>query len=107
MKEKVVNEKEILKARLCARGFEEEQNFRTDSPTCSRERLRLFCCISSNQWALNSLDVKTAFLQGKTLKELKNCICTTSERSQHQQNLEIMKLYLWSCRYQPMLVFEI
>ena len=70
MKEKVVNEKEIIKARLCARGFEEEQNFRKDSPTCSRERLRLSCCISSNRWALNSLDVKTAFLQGKTLKEL-------------------------------------
>ena len=37
MKEKVVKEKKIIKARLCARGFEEEQNFRTDSLTCSRE----------------------------------------------------------------------
>ena len=24
----------FCKARLCVRGFEEEQNFRTDSPTC-------------------------------------------------------------------------
>ena len=37
MKEKVVKEKKIIKARLCARGCEEEQNFRTDSLTCSRE----------------------------------------------------------------------
>ena len=69
MKEKVVHEKKIIKARLCARGFEEEQNFRTDSHTCSREGLRLSCCIiSPNQWTLNSLDVKTAFLQGKTIE---------------------------------------
>ena len=30
MKEKVVNEKNIIEARLCARGFEEEQKFRTE-----------------------------------------------------------------------------
>ena len=30
-------QKKIIKAKLCARGFEEEQNFRTDSPTCFRE----------------------------------------------------------------------
>ena len=54
MKEKFVNEKAIIKACLCAKGFEEEQNFRTDSPNCSREGLRLSCCIiSSNQWTLN------------------------------------------------------
>ena len=41
MKEKVVNEKRIIKARLCARDFEEEQNLRTDSPTCFRKKLRL------------------------------------------------------------------
>ena len=30
MKEKVVNEKKIIEARLCARGFEQEQKFRTE-----------------------------------------------------------------------------
>ena len=69
MKEKVVNETKIIKACLCARGFEEEQNFRTDSPTCSREGLQLSCCIISfNRMTLNSLDVKTAFLQGKIME---------------------------------------
>ena len=51
MKEKVVTEKNIIKAHLCARSFKEEQNFKTDSPTCSSEGLRLPCLImSSNQW---------------------------------------------------------
>ena len=51
------NEKKIIKARLCARGFKQEQNFITDSLTCSREGLQLSCCVmSANQWTLNSLD---------------------------------------------------
>ena len=67
--EKVVNEKKIIEACLCATGFEDGQNFRTDSPTCSREGIRLSCCIiSSNRWTLNSLDVKTAFLQDRTIE---------------------------------------
>ena len=36
MKDKVVNEKKMIKACLCARGFKKKQNFRTDSPTCPR-----------------------------------------------------------------------
>ena len=35
IKQKIIDGKYALKARLCARGFEEEQFFRTDSPTCS------------------------------------------------------------------------
>ena len=69
LKEKFVDDKKIIKARLCAWGFEEEQCFRTDSTTCCKESLRLACCvISSNKWLINSLDVKTAFLQGKPIE---------------------------------------
>ena len=69
MKEKVYNNEKYIRAWLCARGFEEEQNFRTDSPTCSREGLRLACSlIASSYWTVNSLDVKIAFLQGKTIE---------------------------------------
>ena len=65
LKEKLVDSNKIIKARLCARGFEEAQDFRKDSPTCSREGLRLATAmITPNKWNLNSLDVKTAFLQG-------------------------------------------
>ena len=67
--EKVNNGSKFVKARLCARGFEQEQNFRTDSPSCSREGLPVACCfISSSQWVLTSLDLKTAFLQGKAIE---------------------------------------
>ena len=60
LKEKFVDDKKIIKARLCVRGFEEEQCFPFDSPTCCKEGLRLACCvISSNKWLINSLDVKT------------------------------------------------
>lgn len=53
---------------MCARGFEEDQSFRTDSPTCSREGIRVvLTLIASKGWKCNSLDVKTAFLQGKQL----------------------------------------
>ena len=58
-----------VKARLCARGFEEEQLFRTDSPSASREGNRMILAIiAANCWELNSLDVKTAFLQGKPIE---------------------------------------
>ena len=54
-----------VKARLVLRGFEEEGDFRKDSPTCMRESLRLaLVIIATNQWKINSTDFKTAFLQG-------------------------------------------
>ena len=66
---KIIDGQPSVKARLCARGFEEEQNFRTDSPTCSREGVRIaLTLIASNSWSLNSLDVKTAFLQGRPIE---------------------------------------
>ena len=53
MKEKVYNNEKYIKAWLCARGFEEKQNFRTDSPTCSRG-LRLACSlIASSYWTVS------------------------------------------------------
>ena len=71
LKEKLVNGNKIIKARLCARGFKEAQDFRKDSPTCSREGLRLATAMrTSNKWNLNSLDVKTTFLQGKSMERV-------------------------------------
>ena len=59
----------FCKARLCVRGFEEEQNFRTDSPTCSREGIRLFFSVTAARgWKMHSMDVKGAFLQGKEIE---------------------------------------
>ena len=59
-----------VKARLVARGFEESvHNARTDSPTCSRQSLRLcFVTCATMKWAINSLDVTSAFLQGNGIE---------------------------------------
>ena len=69
LKPKIINGQPGIKARLCARGFEETETFRTDSPTCSREGIRLvLMTVASKKWKLNAIDVKTAFLQGKPIE---------------------------------------
>ena len=68
-KEKTTENGPLKKARLVARGFE-EVNFdrQSDSPTCNKDSLRVVVAIiASKEWAINSLDVKAAFLQGKPL----------------------------------------
>ena len=68
--EKWKEQQKIVKARLVARGFEEDSSqFRTDSPTCSRQSYRLVQIIAvSNSWKIHSLDIASAFLQGDPLK---------------------------------------
>lgn len=64
--EKTVGSGLHLKARLCARGFEENTyELRKDSPTCQKESLRMVLCIlAAKRWQLSSMDIKSAFLQG-------------------------------------------
>ena len=60
----------VIKARLVARGSEEENliEIGKDSPTCSKENLRIvLAIILSHQWQASSLDVKSAFLQGNQI----------------------------------------
>ena len=49
-----------------ARGYEEDSSqFRVDSPTCTRESLRLVISIAAmKSWNLESIDFTAAFLQG-------------------------------------------
>ena len=63
---KFVNGERRIKSRLVARGFQEKQDdILTDSPTCAKESLRLvLSVISSKKWTCQSIDIKTAFLQG-------------------------------------------
>ena len=71
LKPKIVDDTYIIKALLCAGGFEEEKIFRTDSPTCSREGIRIaFSVIATHRWDLKSIDVQTAFLQGKQMERI-------------------------------------
>ena len=51
-----------------ARGFEENEDIKTDSPTCAKESLRVsLALIASRKWKLRSIDIKSAFLQGKKI----------------------------------------
>ena len=57
------------KARLVARGFQEQNSevFK-GSPTCGKENLQLVLpIISTKGWDCNSIDTKSAFLQGKEI----------------------------------------
>ena len=58
------------KARLVARGFEEDSlGLQKDSPTCSRETVRLALAVAASKgWQCHSLDVKAAFLQGDPIQ---------------------------------------
>ena len=67
--EKIKEGKEIIKARLVARGFEENTSELSKySPTCSKESIRLAISIaSSNGWSCQTIDVKSAYLQGNAI----------------------------------------
>ena len=68
--EKIKNGASIIKARLVAKGFEEDSsNLVKDSPTCTRESMRLLYLTSSlMSWKLQSMDISSAFLQGWPLE---------------------------------------
>ena len=58
-----------VKARLVARGFEEDLDNRTDSPTCSKDSLRLsLALMKSFGWKCHTVDIKSAFLQGNKIE---------------------------------------
>ena len=61
----------ITKARLVARGFEDDIGYgrKVDSPTCARESLCLtLSLIAIKGWKCMAMDIKTAFLQGKPIE---------------------------------------
>ena len=61
----VITNKDKLKARLVVRGFEEEMDNPSDSPTTSKDTVRVFFALcSSFSWNVESIDIKSAFLQG-------------------------------------------
>ena len=67
MTEKMEERRKVAKARFVAKGFQDSDgsSVRTDSPACSKEGRKLaLAVIATNGWKCNTLDVKTAFLQG-------------------------------------------
>ena len=68
---KETNEGFTPKARLVARGFEEDNQDEIvkESPTCSKDSLRIISARTAQKgWDLRSIDIKTAFLQEETLQ---------------------------------------
>ena len=69
--QKLKDGEHITKARLVAKGYEEKtsHSVRKDSPTCLKENLRiLFVVAATLGWKVKSLDVRSAFLQGKEIE---------------------------------------
>ena len=60
--EKLKNNLPVIKARFVARGFD-LKNERTDSPTCSKDSLRIILVlIALMKWECKAIDIKAAFL---------------------------------------------
>ena len=55
---KIIDGKICTKARLVARGFEENQNIRSDSPTCMRENIRILFTIDASFYKATLLTEK-------------------------------------------------
>ena len=59
---------EGIRARLVARGFEENAILQKDSPTVGKQTLRVFLAIAaSKSWGVKTTDIKSAFLQSKQI----------------------------------------
>ena len=59
-----------VKTRLVAKGFQDVEagNVRSDSPTCSKEGFIITMgVVKSHGWMCKSMDIETAFLQGKKM----------------------------------------
>lgn len=72
----VITEKESegvckVKARLVVRGFEEEADVKSDSPTFHKESLSLFLAAAATcSYDIHSIDIKAAFLQGQIIDRI-------------------------------------
>ena len=57
------------RARIVARGFEEDVELNKDSPTVAKSTMRILLTIAAlNTWTIQTTDIKSAFLQGKDIK---------------------------------------
>ena len=62
---------EEIRARLTAKGFQEETEVPSDSPTMSKSSLRTILIIAASKgWEIESTDIQAAFLQGKPLERV-------------------------------------
>ena len=54
-----------IRARLTARGFQEEGDFPTDSPTVQKHSIKILLAVAATEgWEIKTTDISSAFLQG-------------------------------------------
>ena len=111
-KPKIITEQHSTKARLCTRGFEEPQCFWADSPTCSREGIRITLATTvSRKWKLQSLNTQHSSKENKSRKMFfsfhwkksipttfgisKNCIHELAETLIYPVNQNYYMLHWW------------
>ena len=67
-KQKHDGQKQLYKARLVARGFQEIDQPQADSPTVAKESFKMFMALAANsKFDVVSMDIRAAFLQAKKL----------------------------------------
>ena len=67
--EKINENDKNIKARLVVRGFEEEEQVQSDSPTAAKSTLRVVMALAANEnWKIETIDIKAAFLQGSRVE---------------------------------------
>ena len=66
--EKICEGQKGAKARLVARGFEDEDQLPSDSATAAKSTLRTVLALTANEgWIIETIDIKAAFLQSRTI----------------------------------------
>ena len=66
--EKICERQKGAKARLVVRGFEDEDQVPSDSPTAAKSTLRTVLAITANEIRIiETIDIKAAFLQRRTI----------------------------------------
>ena len=68
-----MNDKKVIKSRMCVRGFEDTQGDKcaTSASTAATLAQRLVCSISAiHGWPISIADVSAAFMQGMAFDEL-------------------------------------
>ena len=67
-KEKTEGQKQRVKGRLAAKGFQEKESPQSDSPTMLRESMNMFFSVAANEdFEFRKIDIRAAFLQAKQL----------------------------------------
>ena len=98
MKQKL-NGGEEVRACLVARGYEEECEVQSDSPTIDQKNIKIllaFC--ATNRWTPKTSDMKSGFLQGRKLDRLVN-IKPPREAGLGKGSLWVLEVALYGLYY--------